>query len=319
MATIGYHCAHEQHPPSELLRLARLAESAGFGAGMCSDHLHPWLPEQGQSGFSWSWLGSALEATGLSFGTVCAPGDRYHPAIVAQASATLAQMYPGRFWVSLASGEALNEHVTGAPWPAKPQRNARLRECVELIRALWRGEVVDHDGLVTVRRARLYTTPAEPPPIVAAALTEETARWAGGWADALVTVAAEPDALRRVVDAFREGGGEGKPLFLQVALSYADADDEALRNAWREWRQAGLDPAQLADLPTPEAFAEACRDVSPEALRERLRISSDPARFVDWLARDAELGFERIFLHNLGRNQEAFIDAFAARVLPALR
>ncbi|WP_165250411.1 TIGR03885 family FMN-dependent LLM class oxidoreductase [Paludisphaera soli] len=319
MATIGFHCAHEQHAPSELLRLARLAEASGFGAGMCSDHFHPWLPEQGQSGFSFAWLGAAMQATGLSFGTVCAPGDRYHPAIVAQAAATLGQMFPGRFWLSVASGEALNEHVTGAPWPPKPARHARPLECVEAIRALWRGETVDHEGLVTVKDARLYTTPETPPLVVGAALTEETARWAGGWADALITVAGEPDPLRKRIDAFREGGGEGKPLFLQVALSYAETDDEALRAAHREWRQAGLDPGRLADLPSPEAFAEAARAVTPEMIRDRLRVSSDPSRFVDWLARDAELGFERIYLHNLGRNQDAFIETFAGRVLPQLR
>src|SRR3712207_4419898 len=138
--TIGFHCSHEQYPPSALLDLARRAERAGFEAAMCSDHFHPWSERQGHSGFTWSWLGSAFEATRMSFGTVCAPGQRYHPAIVAQAAGTLAEMYGDRFWLALGSGEALNEAITGASWPDKAQRHARLLECVEIMRALWAGE-----------------------------------------------------------------------------------------------------------------------------------------------------------------------------------
>src|SRR5688500_19904508 len=126
MATLGYHCAHEQLPPSTLLRHLKDAADAGFTAAMCSDHFHPWSERQGHSGFTWSWLGAALEATPLSFGTVCAPGQRYHPAVIAQAAATLAVMYPERFWLAVGSGEALNEKITGDPWPSKEQRNARL-------------------------------------------------------------------------------------------------------------------------------------------------------------------------------------------------
>jgi probable non-F420 flavinoid oxidoreductase len=319
MARIGYHCPHEQYPPGELLRLAKLARDAGFRAGMCSDHFHPWLPEQGQSGFAWSWLGAALEATDLSFGTVCAPGDRYHPAVVAQAAATLAAMYPGRFWLAVGSGEALNEHVTGNRWPPKPERNARLKESVGLMRALWAGETVTHRGRVTADEATLYTRPATPPPVYAAALSAETARFAGGWADGLITVAGKPDAVRAVIDAFRDGGGAGKPLLLQVALSYARTDDEAAAAAHREWRQAGLNPTELADLRTPEAFAAACERVTVADVRDRLRVSADPGRHADWLAADLALGFSGLYLHNVGRNQEEFIEAFAARVLPRLR
>ena len=160
MPRIGIHASHEQIAPSRLLAAVRHAEAAGFGAAMCSDHFSPWSVRQGESGFAWSWLGAALEATDLSLGCVNAPGQRYHPAIVAQAAATLAEMYPGRFWVALGSGEASNEHITGAPWPDKATRTARLRECVDVMRALFAGEVVDHDGLVTVDRARLWTLPA---------------------------------------------------------------------------------------------------------------------------------------------------------------
>ena len=152
MATIGYHASHEQHPPGRLLGDAHYAVEAGFGAVSSSDHITTWSRDQGESGFAWSWLGAAMATTDVPFGVVNAPGQRYHPAIIAQAIATLGEMFPGRLTVALGSGEASNEHITGAAWPDKPTRNARLLECVEVIRALLRGEEVSHDGLVRVDR-----------------------------------------------------------------------------------------------------------------------------------------------------------------------
>src|ERR687895_1730592 len=137
MPVVGLHCSHEQIPPSRLLEDARHAEAAGFGAVMSSDHFSPWSERQGESGFAWSWLGAALQATSLPFGVVNAPGQRYHPAIIAQAAATLVEMFPGRLWVALGSGEAANEHITGGGRPAKPVRERRLRECVDVMRALF--------------------------------------------------------------------------------------------------------------------------------------------------------------------------------------
>src|SRR5918997_5840753 len=144
MSVVGLHCSHEQIPPSRLLEHARHAEAAGFGALMCSDHFSPWSERQAESGFAWSWLGAAMGATNLPFGVVNAPGQRYHPAIIAQAIGTLGVMYPGRFWAALGTGEASNEHITGDGWPRKDLRNQRLRECVDVIRALLAGEEVSH-------------------------------------------------------------------------------------------------------------------------------------------------------------------------------
>ena len=216
MVRIGYHASHEQYPPSELIELVRAAEQAGFNAAMCSDHFFPWTEAQGESGFAWSWLGAALQATTLSFGTVTAPGDRYHPAIIAQAAATLGEMFPERFWFAAGSGEALNEHITGAVWPSKQQRNARLRECVDVMRALWKGETVTHRGLVDVVDAKLYTRPARPIEVYIAAVTPATAEWAGAWADGLLTVAQPKETLQKLIDGFRRGGGEGKPMAVQL-------------------------------------------------------------------------------------------------------
>jgi G6PDH family F420-dependent oxidoreductase len=168
---IGYHASHEQLSPSELLGCVVAAESAGFQAAMCSDHFAPWSSRQGHSGFAWSWLGAALQATGLDFGVVNAPGQRYHPAIIAQAAATLSELFPGRFWLALGSGEASNEHITGGRWPPKAERRARLGEAVAVIRALLAGETVTHDGLVTVDQARLWTLPERPPRLIGAAVS----------------------------------------------------------------------------------------------------------------------------------------------------
>jgi G6PDH family F420-dependent oxidoreductase len=166
MHTIGYHASHEQFPPSQLLRLVQQAEDAGFNAAMCSDHIHTWSSAQGECGFAWSWLGAAMHATDLTYGIVNAPGQRYHPAIIAQAVATLNEMFNGRFWIATGSGQALNEHITGERWPAKDLRNERLKESVEVMRALWRGETVTHRGLVTVEDCRLYSLPKVEPTVI---------------------------------------------------------------------------------------------------------------------------------------------------------
>jgi probable non-F420 flavinoid oxidoreductase len=315
---IGLHCSHEQIPPSRLLAHAREAEAAGFGAAMSSDHFSPWSERQGESGFAWSFLGAALEATELPFGVVNAPGQRYHPAIVAQAAATLCELFPGRLWVALGTGEASNEHITGDHWPGKTQRNARLRECVDVMRALFAGEVVDHEGLVRVDRARLWTLPAEPPSLIGAAVSPETARWCGGWADGLVTINQPRETLERVIEAFREGGGEDRPVHLQVHLSWAADEDEALRIAHDQWRTNVFPPPLCWDLETVEQFDLAAQHVREEDVRKAVLVSSDLGQHAGWIAELAELGFEEIHLHHVGQDLSPFIDAFGEHVLPEL-
>src|SRR5918995_5676032 len=225
MPTVAFHASHEQVPPSRLLEAVMAAEEAGFQGATSSDHLAPWSERQGHSGYAWAWLGAAMQATSFPFGVVTAPGQRYHPVEIAQAIATLGEMFPGRFWAALGSGEALNEHVTGDRWPAKPDRDRRLLECVEIIRALLRGEEVTHHGLVTVDRALVWSLPVTTPQLFGAAVSEETARTVGGWADGLITVNQPLEQLRRVIDAFREGGGDGKPVAVQVHLSWAEDEE----------------------------------------------------------------------------------------------
>lgn len=318
MTVYGFHASHEQVPPAELLAAAVHAESAGFTAAMCSDHFSPWSVRQGESGFAWSWLGAALQATDhIPFGVVNAPGQRYHPAIIAQAVGSLAAMYPSRFWAALGSGEASNEHITGARWPRKDVRNARLRECVDIIRALLNGEEVSHDGLVTVDRARLWTRPETVPPLVGAACSEATARWCAEWADGLITVNAPHEKLRRIVDAYRSAGGAGR-LHLQVHLSW-DPDLETARAvAHDQWRTNVHGPPVSWDLDSAELFDGVSEHVTPEQVAGSVNISADLGQHAAWLQEYADLGFDVVMLHHVGREQSAFIDAFGAEVLPRL-
>lgn len=318
MTTLGFHASHEQLPPSRLLDAVKHAEQAGFDGAMCSDHLEPWSVRQGQSGYAWSWLAAALEATKFSLGVVTAPGQRYHPAIQAQKIATLAEMYPRRFWAAIGSGEAINEHVTGDPWPEKDERDARLVETIDVIRRLLGGEEVSVDGRIRVDRGRIWSLPESPPPLFAAAVSTETARDAAEWADGVITVDQPREALREFMDAYRDAGGSG-PICVQVHLSWAPTDDEALAIAHDQWRQS-LVPAHLAwELDSPEAFDERTADATPEQVAETLVVSADPARHLDHLAGIADLGVDRIYLHHVGTEQHRFIDTFGERVLPALR
>jgi probable non-F420 flavinoid oxidoreductase len=318
MTAFGFHASHEQVHPSALIAAVERAEQAGFDVAMCSDHLVPWSERQGQSSFTWSWLGAALQATDLGFGTVTAPGQRYHPVILAQAIATVSAMFPGRLWVALGSGEAANEHVTGQPWPRKDVRNARLRECVDVIRALLRGEEVSHDGLVSADRARLWTLPDEPPQIFAPAVSVETAAWAADWADGLVTIGQPVEVLQRMIDAYRGNGGRGE-LALQVHVSYAGTDAEALSIAHDQWRTNVFSPPLCWDLDSVAGFDEAAKHVKPEDMRSSVFVSANPEEYVEMLRGYADLGFDRVYLHHVGTEQSSFIDTMGERVLPLLR
>lgn len=318
MVLVGYHASHEQLPPSALLRHVIDAEAAGFDAAMCSDHLAPWGVRQGESGFAWSWLGAALASTSFSLGVVNAPGQRYHPAIIAQAIATLEEMFPGRFWAALGSGEAMNEHVTGDPWPPKDRRNARLDESLRVIRRLLEGEEVSHDGEVRVHRARVWSLPDNPPPLLGAAVSAETAAWLAGRVDGLATVAQKPDALRRVVEAYRGAGGTG-PCVLQVHLSLAETDAAALALAEDQWPNGLIGPPQAWDFDQPEDFDAAVADPDETQLRQAVLIDPDAAALAERIAELVRLGFDRVYLHHVGKDQDAFLPRAGEELLPALR
>jgi coenzyme F420-dependent glucose-6-phosphate dehydrogenase len=316
---IGFHASHEQFAPSQLLKYTIAAEQAGFDCAMSSDHFKPWSRSQGHSGYSWSWLGAALARTTFPIGVIAAAGYRYHPAIVAQAAATLTEMFPDRFWLALGSGERVNEDIMGLPWPSKPERNDKMKECADIVRALLEGERVTHRGSVTVIDAQLYSRPKIPPPLLGAAVTEATAEFVGGWSDGLLTVASKPEQLKKVIAAFRRGGGEGKPLHLQVALNWAPTEAAALKGAYDHWRFVTLGGDIGWELRSPEDYETATRFVRPEDMRDSVLISADLSRHAAWLQQYAELGFDYVYLHQVDLNQQGFIEAFAKQVLPQLR
>lgn len=318
MNKLAIHHSHELYPPSRLLAHTRLAQSRGFTHAMCSDHFHPWTPSQGQSGFAWSWLGAALQATTMDYGMVCAPGQRYHPAIIAQAAATLSEMFPGRLWIGLGSGEAVNESITGDPWPSKSDRQARLLECVQIMRALFAGETVSHQGLVRVHKARLYTRPARPPLIFGAAMSVETAAWVGTWADGLLTTAGTPEETRERVRAFRGSAGSYKPVYTQAGIGYAPTLTEAVEAARKNWPICGLTAEQIQDFDSPEMFERESRSLTNETVQNALRISHNADQHLDWLHQDFDAGVDRVYLHFMGENMELFLNELAPRLLESV-
>ncbi len=319
MTKLGYHISHEQFPPRQLLQLAQKAEKAGFDFCISSDHFHPWNHEQGHSGFPWSWLGAAMATTSLDYGIVNCPCYRYHPAIIAQAVATLDQMFPNRFWINVGSGQSLNEAITGQKWPLKSERNAKLKEAVDIMRALWKGETVTHHGLNTVEEATLYTRPVSDIRVAGAAITPETAKWLAPWADALITVSKPPEELQKVVDAWRSNGGENKPMLLKIQVSYDTTMKEALQGAHEQWKTNIFGSSLLAELRTPQQLEQAAKFVNPEEMHGHVNISDSTDQHLEWLQKYAEMGFTELDLHNVNLKQEQFIEVFSEKVLPAFR
>ncbi|HEX8532150.1 MAG TPA: LLM class flavin-dependent oxidoreductase, partial [Cytophagales bacterium] len=219
----------------------------------------------------------------------------------------------------IGTGQNVNEHITGDKWPNKQERNARLLECAKIIRTLWAGETIRHQGLVTVDNAKLYTRPEKPPLLIGAAITAETAKWVGSWADGLITISRSKEELQTVIDAFRSGGGEGKPMFLKVQLSYAATEAAARAGAYDQWRTNIFTSNVLADFSVVGQFDEAAQFVRPEDLDPFVHISSDLDRHAEWIRGYQDMGFNRITLHNVNREQEPFIQAFGETVLPQLR
>jgi len=313
MALICYHSSHEQFAPSELITYAVRAEKAGFAGIHSSDHFHPWSERQGHSGFSLGWIAAAMQATSLPFSMVCAPGQRYHPAIIAQALATLDEMFPGRIDMELGSGEALNEVITGEDWPVKEVRNRRLLECAQIIRRLLNGETVNHNGHVKIREARLYTLPRKQPRLLCAAISNETAAWAGSWADGLLTTV-ESDETKNAekIDLFRKNGGGDKPVFLQYAFSYARRRADAEQGAFDQWRSNILPREKLADLRRVQEFDAAGEQVTMEDVLEAIPVHTSISELMEKVSVLEKTGAERIVLHNINRPHDEFIDDFGS-------
>jgi len=326
-AKIGYAAMLEQFGPQEVVEYSVAAEKAGFDGVMAADHFQPWVPQQGQAAFVWNVMTAIGERTKGDVGPgVTCPSFRMHPAIVAQASATLAAMYPGRHWLGLGSGEALNEHIMASYWPETPERIARMFEAIEIIRKLFgsRDKDVKHEGkFYKLETTRLWTMPDEPPPIYVATAGPITAKKTGALCDGIITVGAAEEKIDTVFEKFEEGAREaGKdpstmPRILQLHLSWAPTDEEALKNAMTEWPNGGMKfPKQ--DIRSPLDFAQMAKLVRAEDFKGRMLISADPEKHRAEIQKYLDMGFGQIYLHNVGRNQTEWIEVFARDVLPKL-
>jgi G6PDH family F420-dependent oxidoreductase len=317
MTKIGYALSSEEHGPLDLVRNAVLAEQAGFEFALVSDHFHPWIDRQGESPFVWATIGGIAQATErLELGTgVTCPTIRTHPAIVAHAAATAGAMLPGRFFLGVGSGENLNEHILGDRWPPADVRLEMLEEAVEVIRLLWTGEQVSHRGRhYTVENARIYTLPEELPPIHVAAAGPKAATLAGRIGDGLVVVS--PEASHR--EKFEQAGGEGKPTFAQVQVCWAASEDEARKTAL-EWFPNIALPGELSqELPVPAHFEQAVDVLSEDDMAEIVACGPDPERHVEMIGRFADAGYENLYVHQIGPDQQGFIDFYRDEVMPRL-
>ena len=324
-AHIGYAAMLEQFGPIEVTDFTVAAERAGFTGVMAADHFQPWVPAQGSAPFVWNVLTAMGERTrgDLGPGVTC-PSFRFHPAIVAQASATLAVMYPGRHWLGLGSGEALNEHITGDYWPEATERLERMWEAIEIIQKLFSGKDVKHRGThFRLETCRLWTLPDSPPPIFVATAGPLTAKRAGRTVDGIITPGAPEEKLAMLLDRFdagaRESGRDPGSLvkILQLHLSWAETDERALANAVSEWPNGGMKfPKQ--DIRSPFDFEQMATLVRPEDFAGRMLITADLDAHRAEVQRYLDLGFDRVYLHNVGRNQAEWIEVFGRDVLPKL-
>jgi G6PDH family F420-dependent oxidoreductase len=313
---IGYFLSSEEHPPQELVRQARLAEEAGFEGLWISDHFHPWNSEQGQAPFVWSVIGAVSQVTGLQVTTaVTCPTVRLHPAIVAQAAATVGSLCRGGFRLGVGSGEALNEHVTGARWPTADVRLEMLEEAVHVIRRLLSGERVTHHGThYTVEDAKIYTLPETPVEIPVSAFGPAALALAARIGDGFVTTQPDAEALQ----GYRDQGGRG-PAMAGAKACYGPDRERAVETAYRLWPNTGL-PGELAQvLPSPAHFEQASQLVTPEMIGDSMPCGPDVDEHVEKLRAYEEAGYDELYVSQIGPNQDAFFEFYSGKVLPALR
>ena len=317
MVTLGYKLCSEECGPNDLVRFGRMAEDHGFEFALISDHFHPWTDAQGQSPFVWSVIGGLAHATRrLVVGTgVTCPTMRIHPVNVAQAAATSAAMLEGRFFLGVGTGENLNEHVVGARWPSIEVRQEMLEEAVRVIRQLWQGGYQDHHGrYFTVENARLYTLPAQPPALTVAAAGVKSAALAGRIGDGLVCTSPK----RALIEKFDAAGGIGKPHYAELTVCWAEDERSARRTAHRQWPIAALQGPLSTELAIPAHFEAAARMVTEEAIAEEVPCGPDPERHVQAIQEYADAGFDHVYIHQVGADQEGFMRFYAREILPAL-
>jgi coenzyme F420-dependent glucose-6-phosphate dehydrogenase len=313
---LGYSLSGEEHPPNDLVRFAQGAEAAGFSFALISDHFHPWIDAQGNSPFVWSVIGGiagATERLRLGTGVTC-PLIRIHPAIIAQAAATSGAMMPGRFFLGVGTGENLNEHVLGDKWPSPDERLEMLEEAVEVIRLLWQGGYRTHRGKhYTAEQARIYTLPEQLPEICVAAAQPNAAELAGRIGDGYIGVAPEAE----LIEKFEQAGGSGKPRYGHLTGCWAASEDEAKQTAYENWQNAGLEGPLNQELAIPAHFEAVAEMVEPDDL-ETLPLGPDPHRWLEAIKKFEDAGYDHVYIHQIGPDQNGFL-AFARReLLPKL-
>jgi G6PDH family F420-dependent oxidoreductase len=311
---IGYFLSTEEYGPAELLEQAAAAEEAGFHALWISDHYHPWNHEQGHSPFVWSIIGSLSQVCSLPVTTaVTCPTVRIHPAVIAQAAATSAELLGGRFTLGVGSGEALNEHILGHAWPPVERRLDMLEEAVALIRELWTGRVVSWEGRhYRTDHAQIYTRPEQPPEIYVSGFGPKAVGLAGRIGDGYINTAASPDLVAR----FKELSG-GKPAHAGAKVAYAPTAEEGWAHAHRLWANAGL-PGELAQvLPTPEHFEQATQLVTEESTRGSVVAGPDVEAHLEQIEQYREAGYDELYVANMGPHYLDMIRFYGEKVLPA--
>lgn len=315
MVELGYAISSEEHKPNDLVRYARRAEESGFSFALISDHFHPWIDKQGQSPFVWSVIGGIAQVTErLRLGTgVTCPTIRTHPAIIAHAAATAASMMPGRFFLGVGTGENLNEHILGDRWPAHDVRLEMLDEAIEVIRLLWEGGSQSFWGAYyTVENARIYTLPDELPPIMVAASGPETAEMAGEVGDGLISTAPKAE----IVESFQQSGGNGKPRYGQLTVCWARDEAKAKQMAYEIWPNSGLPGEMSQELPTPAHFEQAVKIVREEDVTERIVCGPDPEKHLANIQKFIDAGFDKVYIHQVGPDQEGFFQFYQQEILP---
>lgn len=317
MVKVGYKLSSEERTANDLVRYARMAEESGFSFAMISDHFHPWVDAQGQSPFVWSVIGAIAHTTErIALGTaVTCPTVRLHPAIVAQAAATSAAMMPGRFFLGVGSGEALNEHVVGAEWPPTHIRQEMLEEAVAVIRLLWKGGLQNHRGRhYRVDNARIYSLPDQLPPIHLAAGGPQGAELAGKIGDGMIGTSPKPD----IVKAFQKAGGKGKPRHGEATVCWAKTEAEARKTAHKIWPTSVV-PSPLAwELPLPSQFEAAAELVTEDAIAREIVCGPDPQRHLELIGKYVEAGYDHVCVHQVGPDQKGFFDFYRREILPKL-
>jgi coenzyme F420-dependent glucose-6-phosphate dehydrogenase len=314
MTSIGYALSSEEHPPSDLVEHARLAERHGFAFALISDHYHPWIDRQGESPFVWGVLGAIGAATDrLVIGTgVTCPTMRIHPAIIAQAAATAAALMPGRFFFGVGTGERLNEHVLGEHWPEWEVRSEMLEEAVGIIRELWGGELTSHRGEhFTVENARIYSLPDEPPPIHVAGSGPRMAELAGRIGDGFIGTGPDEDTVK----AYRDAGGDG-PRFGQVTVSWAESERKARRTALEWWPNAAIHGNASQELALPKDFEDLTGAVDEEAIAEVVTCTSDKRPILEAIGKYVDAGYDHVYLHQVGPDQRGFLEFAERSLLP---